>query len=132
MAVRSDFIEACVRKVLVGEDVPRAEIGVVLGNRALVRELNRRFLEHDHATDVLTFPLSKDGDVIEGEVYVDLDTADERCTEFGASFEMEAARYVIHGVLHLIGYSDETGEQRAAMRELEDAYLGDTPPGTAG
>lgn len=132
LSIRPDFIEACVRNVLVGEDVLRAEVGIVLGNRALVRALNRRYLEHDQATDVLSFPLSGDGDVLQGEVYVDLDTAEERCAEFGTSFVMEAARYVVHGILHLVGYSDETDEQRDAMRELEDKYLEKMPPGIAG
>ncbi len=95
-------------------------------DHAAVLALNRRHLGHDYLTDVLSFSLVDEDDppgAVEGEVYVDLDTAAERCAEFGATFEQEAARYAVHGLLHLIGYDDATAEGRAAMRACEDRYL---------
>jgi rRNA maturation RNase YbeY len=56
-------------------------------------------------------------------VYVDLDTAAERHEEFDTSFEREAYRYVIHGVLHLVGYDDATASGQDAMRQKENQYL---------
>jgi rRNA maturation RNase YbeY len=60
---------------------------------------------------------------VEGEVYVDLDTAAERHEEFDTSFEREAYRYVIHGLLHLMGYDDATSEGQETMRQKENQYL---------
>ena len=120
---------------LIGETVTRAvegegfairELSIVLAGHAAVHEINRDWLGHDYETDVVSFPLDEAalaGQRIDGEIYVDLDTAAERAPDFGASFEEEALRYIIHGLLHLMGHDDATEEQRAAMRILEDRYL---------
>lgn len=99
-------------------------LSVVLTGHARVRSLNRTYLQHDHHTDVLSFDLSDvPGEYIDGEIYVDLDTANERHAEFGAEFEVEVLRYAIHGLLHLVGYNDASAEGAASMKEMEDRYL---------
>lgn len=97
----------------------------MLSDHATVHELNRDFLSHDYETDVLSFPLSDNPDtsVVDGEVYVDLDTAHERCSEFGVTFKAETYRYVVHGLLHLLGYEDDTPALKNEMRQKEDFYL---------
>ena len=124
------FDEASVRAVVgavcAGESVEVASLGVVLADRRRVHDLNREWLGHDYPTDVVSFVLDEDAQArgrLDGEVYVDLDTAAERAPEFGVSMEHEALRYVAHGVLHLAGHDDATDDQRAAMRALEDRYL---------
>ena len=127
-ALRVD--ESAVRRVVgavcTGEGVVIESLGVILASHALVYELNREWLGHDYETDVVSFSLDDTAlarRALDGEVYVDLDTAAERAPEFGATMEAEALRYVVHGVLHLAGYDDATDEGRAAMRALEDRYL---------
>lgn len=101
-------------------------VSVVLADHATVRELNRTYLEHDYDTDVLAFPLEEnEKEPVSGEIYVDLDTAAERHEEFEASFQEEASRYALHGLLHLLGYRDKSSETRAEMRRKEDRYLGE-------
>lgn len=119
-------VRAVVEAVCAGEGVEVASLGVILGDHALVHELNREWLGHDYETDVVSFVLDEEAQaegVLDGEVYVDLDTAAERAPEFGVPMETEALRYVAHGVLHLCGHDDATDAQRAAMRALEDRYL---------
>jgi probable rRNA maturation factor len=121
-------VRAVVEAVCRGEGVRVESLSVVLGGHALVHEINRDWLGHDYETDVVSFVLDEDARArggIDGEVYVDLDTAEERAPEFGATMEAEALRYVAHGVLHLAGHDDATDEQRASMRALEDRYLAD-------
>lgn len=126
------MLEALIWNVLTGEGAEPVYIGVILTDHETVLDLNRTYLQHDYLTDVLSFDLSEseDAHAIEGEVYVDLDTALERHEEFGVSFEEEVRRYVIHGVLHLLGYDDATPEEKAAMHALEDKYLGFTVEGS--
>lgn len=119
----ADDVATLVRRVVDGEGLRLRHVSIVLSDHDTVRRLNREYLDHDYNTDVLSFSLDETEDVVEGEVYVDLDTAAERYEEFGTSFEKEARRYVVHGVLHLAGYDDATDEQREAMRRLEDRYL---------
>jgi len=105
------------------EKVKVDQVTLVQSNHELVRELNREYLGHDFETDVLSFRYSENDSSIEGEIYVDLDTALERCDEFGASFEAEVLRYTIHGALHLTGLADDTAERKAAMHAVEDRHL---------
>ena len=121
-------VRAVVEAVCRGEGVRVESLSVVLGGHALVHDVNRDWLGHDYETDVVSFVLDEDARArggLDGEVYVDLDTALERAPEFGATFEAEALRYVAHGVLHLAGHDDATDEMRTAIRALEDRYLAD-------
>lgn len=99
-------------------------VSIVLTDHDTVLTLNRDYLGHDYVTDVLSFDLgAEDASHVEGEIYVDLDTAAERHEDFGVSFEDEARRYVVHGMLHLMGYDDSDDSQQAEMRRLEDRFL---------
>ncbi len=131
LSVNVDLVERCVRQTLARSGVSEAEVDVILTDRSLVLDLNQRFLNHDYPTDVLSFRLSE-GEQLAGEVYVDLDTARERCSEFATSFEAEVCRYVVHGVLHLAGFEDHTDLLRAEMRSHEDAILTDVFGSTPG
>lgn len=100
------------------------ELNIVLTDRETVLEINRDYLDHDYPTDVLAFDLrDNQQDPVDGEIYVDLDMAFERCSEFDSSFDQEAARYVVHGLLHLMGYRDDSEDGTARMKQLEDRYL---------
>lgn len=111
------------RRVLDGEHCRWTYVGIVLDGRANVHRLNREYLGHDRPTDVLSFTIDRTDDGLEGEVYVDLDTAAENAIRFGTTYEQEVARYVVHGLLHLAGRDDATDDDRELMRALEDSYL---------
>ena len=126
-----EFLDALIRHVIAAEHGRLVHLSVVLTDHDTVRSLNASYLEHDYDTDVLSFSLrdapNEDEDLVEGEIYVDLDTADERHEEFDATFAEEAHRYVIHGLLHLLGYDDQTAAGQEKMRALEDQYLDASP-----
>ncbi len=117
-----------VRAAVMSEDRTIADLSIVLSDHATVTRLNQLHLGRTYATDVLAFDLGDDETSgrrgLEGEIYVDLDTAFERAPEFGSSYEEEVRRYVLHGVLHLMGYRDDEPETAKEMRRLENLYLG--------
>jgi rRNA maturation RNase YbeY len=84
--------------------------------------MNRTYLRHDYATDVISFPLGE-GDAVEGELYVNLDRARVQARRYGVSPTRELMRLVIHGTLHLVGFDDGREEERERMRMREDQYL---------
>lgn len=114
-------VRRIVECVFEGEGKSLESIGVIFCDHATLLELNREWLEHDWHTDVISFLLEEDP--IEGEVYIDVETAQERHEEFDSTLTSEIERYVIHGLLHLCGHDDATDEQRAAMQTLENRYL---------
>jgi probable rRNA maturation factor len=115
-------IARSVRMVLRGEGYPDAAISVVCVNDATSRRINRRFLQHDYATDVICFPLGE-RDALEGELYINLDRARVQARAYGVTRTHELTRLVVHGVLHLTGWDDRTDRQRARMHTREDGYL---------
>lgn len=84
--------------------------------------MNRDFLGHDYATDVITFPADDlNGDA--GEVYINEEMAAANAAEYNVTTEQEIARLVIHGALHLVGYDDHSTEDQQKMSSAEDKYL---------
>jgi probable rRNA maturation factor len=118
----ASLIARSVRMVLRGEGYRAADISVVCVNDGVSRRINTRFLRHDFATDVISFPLGE-GDAVEGELYVNLDRVRVQARRYCVSRSTELVRLVIHGVLHLIGYDDQTARERGRMHEREDVYL---------
>jgi len=114
-------LDCLARLVFAGEGLSFSSVGIVFANHAAVLELNKEWLGHDWHTDVISFLLEEDP--IEGEVYIDVETAQERHAEFEVTVQEELERYAVHGMLHLCGHDDATDEQRDAMRALEDHYL---------
>lgn len=89
-------------------------------------EVNRTFLQHDYYTDVITFDYSTE-DVINGDIFISLDTVRSNAEEVGADFKEELMRIVIHGVLHLTGQADKTPETKAEMTRKENFALAKLP-----
>ena len=117
-----ELLELRIRAVLDQEGALVKYLGVILTEKRRVRTLNAQYRGGDYDTDVLSFPLG-DEEEIDGEIYINLDYAHERCEEFGATFEEEVHRYAIHGLLHLLEYNDKNESGRQQMRCLENRYL---------
>jgi probable rRNA maturation factor len=113
-----------VRTVLEGEGVADAEVSLAFVDNPTIQLLNQRYLEHDEPTDVLSFPLSEpNAKQLASELVIGAEVALAQATERGHDVQAELALYVIHGLLHLCGYDDQTEKGAAAMRERERHYL---------
>lgn len=86
-------------------------------------KINRDYLQHDFLTDIITFPLSTQPQIISGEIFISIDRIRENASNLQTGFKHEFARVLIHGVLHLMGYDDHTDEEKLQMRAKEDYYL---------
>lgn len=85
--------------------------------------MNREHLQHDYYTDIITFDTSDDEKHVEGEIYISTDRVRENANEMSIVFDDELRRVIVHGVLHLVGYTDENDSTKAKMRSKEDFYL---------
>jgi probable rRNA maturation factor len=117
-------LKDCARAVLAGEKVKQAKVSLAFVDDATIAGLNKRFLDHDGPTDVLTFPLSGRGaKQLEGEVVIGVEVAQREAAARGHEVNTELCLYAIHGVLHLCGYDDSTPRDAIAMRRKEREYL---------
>jgi probable rRNA maturation factor len=119
----SELLQEAVRIVLVGELIDQGEVSVAIVDDATMRFLNRKYLQHDYATDVLSFLLSPSGKPLEGEIIVSADTAARESARYGWNEADELLLYLIHGALHLVGYDDTSDAERECMRAKEQQYL---------
>jgi probable rRNA maturation factor len=116
-------LEAAVRAALADRGTRPTSISVAVVDDEAMHELNRRFLQHDYPTDVLSFALEDDPSRIEGEIVVSRDTAERMAAEAGWPAEDELLLYVVHGALHLAGLRDKSSADEAAMRAAEADVL---------
>ena len=116
------LIEA-VQAVVRDSSYTSATISLAVVDDATICELNRRYLDHDYPTDVLSFVLEDDDSHLEGEVVISSDTAAREAQAYGWPAAAEQLLYVIHGTLHLVGYRDKSSEEIAEMRAAEQKYL---------
>ena len=122
-AVDEQRLIAAARAVIADAGFEEAEISIAVVDDPQMHELNRRHLEHDYPTDVLSFVFELDERRLEGEIIVSADYAAREANRFGWSTMDELLLYVIHGSLHLVGYDDQTPEAKATMREQEIRFL---------
>jgi probable rRNA maturation factor len=112
------------RTVLAGEGVKEAKVSLAFVDDATIAGLNKRFLDHEGPTDVITFPLSGRGArELEGEIVIGVEVAQREARDRGHDVNTELCLYVIHGVLHLCGYDDGTPRGASEMRRKEREYL---------
>ena len=84
-------------------------------------EINRKHLNHDFYTDIITFPLNEDP--IEATLYISIDRVKENASDFNQEFDVELNRVMAHGLLHLLGFNDKTESENENMRIKENEVL---------
>ncbi len=114
-------------EVLRASGVERGELGILLIDDREIEELNRRFMDREGPTDVISFPMDEsegDGDIplLLGDVVISVERAQAQAIEYGVSFEEELYRLLIHGILHILGFDHERDEERMVM-EGKEAWL---------
>lgn len=115
-------IETNIEKLVVNENKILGEVNYILCSDSYLLEINKQYLSHDYYTDVITFDYCED-DVISGDIFISIDTVSDNAKEYGATFEQELERVMIHGVLHLVGYNDKAEDEVKTMRAKENQYL---------
>lgn len=115
-------LTALVRRILKEEDKIADSLNIVLVSDDYLLEVNRKFLNHNYRTDVISFDLA-DTDSIEGEIYVSVDRARVQARRYDVPLEKEVLRLIVHGVLHLCGWDDKTRSQKLRMRKRENAFI---------
>tara|TARA_B100001250_G_scaffold346298_1_gene316081 strand:- start:181 stop:624 length:444 start_codon:yes stop_codon:yes gene_type:complete len=116
--------KSIIRYILNIEKVSLYKISIIFTSDIYVSDLKKRFFLKDEWTDVIAFPLhSNKKEKIEGEIYISMPTAKENANKFNQIYERELSRLIIHGVLHLLDYSDQSYEEKQTMSRMEENIL---------
>lgn len=118
-----DALAEWVAQVVESEGRLAGAINYIFCSDEYLLQMNREHLQHDYYTDIITFDYCE-GTVVSGDLFISVDRVRENASGLGVPFDDELHRVMVHGVLHLLGYSDKEETEKAAMREMEDRYLG--------
>lgn len=88
-----------------------------------LRKLNKKHLNHDYNTDILTFVMSSPNKPLIADIFISFDTVKSNSIRFGCTFTSELRRVIFHGALHACGYDDKTTRQKMEMRRREDLLM---------
>jgi probable rRNA maturation factor len=99
------------------------ELNYIFCSDEYLTGINIQFLNHTTYTDIITFDNTEMPGFIEGDIYISIERVKENATKFKTDFIDELHRVIIHGVLHLLGYSDKSSIDKRIMRDKENTYL---------
>lgn len=124
--VNSKKIVKTVQRVLSQEGIKKSgEITLCFVNDAKIKALNLKYLGRNNPTDVMAFDITepKDKDKIFADIAVSTERAIDNVRTFKTSPYFELYLYVIHGVLHILGYDDKSKKDKLVMRKREKDIL---------
>jgi rRNA maturation RNase YbeY len=117
-----EFFDLWFGKICHTEGKLLGDVSVVFCSDTYLLELNKRHLQHDFFTDIITFDYSE-GVRVAGDLFVSVDRVYENADAYNVSRETELNRVSVHGILHLLGYKDKTPQEVTVMREKENEAL---------
>ena len=111
-----------IREVAALHQMKVGDVAYIFCSDEKILEVNKEYLQHDYYTDIITFDYTEDG-VINGDVFISLDTVKSNAEEFGVTFDQELHRIITHGILHLCGIDDKGPGERENMTAKENEAL---------
>lgn len=119
------LIENIVKLIENEQSIRFAHLEVVYVDEKEIVRINKEYLDRDYVTDIISFRYDEDDSdqQIEGTLYCCAHRIIEQSNELAVNNKEEFVRIIIHGLLHLCGYNDDTAEAKREMTRLEDHYL---------
>lgn len=123
ISFKTKLINQLIENLLSKYDTLDAKISIILSNKILLNKLKKDYFNLNHFTDVIAFNLEEDKNPLDGEIYISIDDVLENSGQYKVTFNNEFKRVIIHGLLHLLGFKDETNKQKNEMTKLEDMNM---------
>ncbi|KAB7528644.1 rRNA maturation RNase YbeY [Flagellimonas olearia] len=111
-----------VNRILTSEGFEAGQIDYIFCTDEYLLEINKKYLNHDTLTDIITFDYTN-GVVVSGDIFVSVDRVKDNAERFDVGFNNELLRVMSHGLLHLMGYGDKKDEEVVIMRSKEDEKI---------
>ena len=109
-------------EVSLSEGKQISQLSYIFCDDSYLHKINLEFLKHDTYTDIITFDNSS-GDELNADLYISVDRVEENASNYSVSFQNELSRVIVHGLLHLCGYTDKDEHAIDQMRKKENKYL---------
>lgn len=111
------------QQVVQQENHTIAQLNVIFCSDRYLHAYHLQYLQQDTLTDVLTFDYSEQPKTLDGEVYISIDRVKENALLIRQQpWLQEVYTVLVHGVLHLLGYKDDSPAAQTLMRQKEAVY----------
>lgn len=112
-----------IKQLIISHSRKMGDINYIFCSDAYLLEINKKYLNHNYFTDIITFDNSEDDSKLSGDIFISLDTVKTNASEYKVSFFEEILRVMAHGVLHLVGFNDKNDKDQAVMTQKENEAL---------
>ena len=120
--IKNTIIKRAAKEVL-GEKGKDAKLSIAFVDNDEIKKLNKRYFSSNEITDVIAFPLNNHKSALNGEIVVSVETAVDTAAKENIDIEAEVILYVVHGLLHLLGYRDGNRKDAEIMHDKESSIL---------
>ncbi|MCD4835214.1 MAG: rRNA maturation RNase YbeY [Bacteroidales bacterium] len=117
-----NLIKNWVNSVITSVDKKTGNINFIFTSDKYLLKINKEYLSHKYYTDIITFNYCEN-EIISGDIFISIETVKNNSSRFNVTIIEELHRVIIHGILHLLGFDDQSDEEKAVMREKENYYL---------
>ena len=121
--LHQDGLRKWIIKAIRSEGYQLENLNIIFCSDKKLLQMNKDYLQHNYYTDIITFDLSSVKKTVEGDIFISVETVLTNSQRFKTTFQDELHRVMIHGVLHLLGYSDKNPKAQAMMKKMEDKWL---------
>ena len=128
--INSRLLKQIIGELFAELKITQAELGINLVAARAMALVNWNFLQHAGSTDVITFDHTEERKAksgkrkqLHGELFICVDDAAIQAKEFQTSWQSEVVRYIVHGILHLLGYDDLKPHLRRVMKREENRLV---------
>ncbi len=123
ITINDSQIKFLYNRILKNHKIKNIELSLILSNRNYLNQLKMKYFNQNYYTDVIAFNLNNQDEDIVGEIYVSIDDIKQNAEKFNVTFNDEFKRIIIHGLLHIIGYNDDTQNKKKIMTSFENKYM---------
>lgn len=111
-----------ITKIIENHDLVTGEINIIAVDKPEILQINKSYLSHNYFTDIITFDYCHEN-VISGDLFICIPVIKSNAKKYNKTFNNELSRIIIHGILHLIGFNDNTEYQKRVIRREENRWL---------
>lgn len=125
-----ETVKSVLQHAVVKEKLENVIFNVIIVDNDYIHELNKNYRNIDRETDVITFALEDEKDMVApvgervlGDIYISIDKAISQAEEYGHSLLRELSFLAVHGFYHLLGYDHMTEEEEKVMFSKQEEVL---------
>lgn len=125
-----DTVKKVLDTAIKKEKLDNVSFNLIIVDNKYIHKLNKEYRNIDRETDVITFALEDESDLILpndervlGDIYISIDKAKSQAEEYGHSLLRELAFLAVHGFYHLLGYDHQTKEEEEVMFKKQEEVL---------